>query len=229
MTDQDVRLRRFGANSVAFICAQLGADWGCYYRVAESRTLFAFCAWGVAPGLRRAYMEQNMGEADPMHLARIGTSGLRYASLLDPRLPVAEDKRQRYWQFLRGFGACDSAEMFFRNEDDIVGGISLVWTRKPASRAETDQAVQIQSYVESCLNLLLDSCEERAEEPVRSETPLTPREREIVGLTCQGCTNRQIASRLDVEVSTVKTHLIHIFEKMRVCNRAMLVRQAMWR
>ena len=29
MIDQDVRLRRFGASSVAFICTQLGADWGC--------------------------------------------------------------------------------------------------------------------------------------------------------------------------------------------------------
>ena len=229
MTDQDARLRRFGASSVAFICAQLGADWGCYYRVAESTTPFDFSVWGVPPGLRRAYLEQNMDEADPMHPARIGTSGVRYASLLDPCLPLAEDQRQRYWQFLRGFGACDSAEMFFRNKDDIIGGISLVWTRKPASRADTDRALQVQSYVESCLELLLDSCEERDEELVRSDTPLTPREREIVGLACQGCTNRQIASELDVEVSTVKTHLVHIFEKMRVRNRAMLVRQAMWR
>jgi DNA-binding CsgD family transcriptional regulator len=227
MTHQDARLRRFGTNSLAFIANQLGVDWACYYRVDDNNRPFGFSALGVPEGLRRAYLDQNMDATDPLHPARLGTSGARYASLLDPCLPLVEHQRQRYWHFLRGFGARDSAEMFFRSKDAIVGGISLVWTQKAVSRAETKRALQIQSYVESSLDLLLHACEEPDDAPLEADARLTPREREIVDLTCQGCTNRQIASALDVGVSTVKTHLIHIFEKLRVRNRAMLVRQAM--
>lgn len=49
---------------------------------------------------------------------------------------------------------------------------------------------------------------------------LTPRESEIVGLLEQGLTNKEIASRLAVEVGTVKNHVHHILEKLSVHRRS---------
>ena len=49
---------------------------------------------------------------------------------------------------------------------------------------------------------------------------LTPREFEIVTLMGQGLTNKEIARRLDVQLSTVKNHTHSIFEKLHVSRRA---------
>lgn len=40
-----------------------------------------------------------------------------------------------------------------------------------------------------------------------------------------GLTDKQIASRLDISFSTVRTHLKHVFYKLSVNNRAQLIRQ----
>ncbi len=52
---------------------------------------------------------------------------------------------------------------------------------------------------------------------------LTERELEIVQLVCQGLTNARIAQRLAIGLATVKTHLLHVFEKLGVSTRAELV------
>ena len=45
---------------------------------------------------------------------------------------------------------------------------------------------------------------------------LTPAEREVVRLVGQHLSNPEIAARLFVSRSTVKTHLVHIFAKLGV-------------
>jgi DNA-binding NarL/FixJ family response regulator len=49
--------------------------------------------------------------------------------------------------------------------------------------------------------------------------PLTPREREVLGLLSSGRTNRQIAEELHLSLSTVKRHLEHIISKLKVSDR----------
>jgi len=53
-----------------------------------------------------------------------------------------------------------------------------------------------------------------------ADTRLTSREAEIVRLIGQDLTNKEIARRLTIEVSTVKSHVHNILEKLRVERRA---------
>lgn len=55
---------------------------------------------------------------------------------------------------------------------------------------------------------------------------LTPREAEVLTLIARGLTNRQIAERLFVNESTVKTHINHLFAKVGVEDRAQAVTYA---
>lgn len=51
------------------------------------------------------------------------------------------------------------------------------------------------------------------------ETPLSPREREVLGLLSIGSSNREIADRLFISENTVRTHLKNILEKLHLKNR----------
>ncbi|MEW6741087.1 MAG: response regulator transcription factor [Nitrospirota bacterium] len=52
---------------------------------------------------------------------------------------------------------------------------------------------------------------------------VSSREKEIIDLVCQGCTNKEMASKLSLSEQTVKAHLSRIFRKFNVSNRSQLV------
>jgi DNA-binding NarL/FixJ family response regulator len=54
-------------------------------------------------------------------------------------------------------------------------------------------------------------------------TALSPREQEVLRALAQGCRNKEIAAALGVSVGTVKTHLRHIFRKLKVADRTSAV------
>ena len=59
-----------------------------------------------------------------------------------------------------------------------------------------------------------------AEPPDDPVARLSSREREVLALLAEGLRNREIAERLVVSEPTVKTHVRHVLEKLRIRNRA---------
>ena len=52
---------------------------------------------------------------------------------------------------------------------------------------------------------------------------LTTRELGVVAFIADGLSNKEIAARLGIELSTVKNHVHHILEKLRVSKRSQAV------
>lgn len=59
--------------------------------------------------------------------------------------------------------------------------------------------------------------------------PLTPREEEVLRLIAQGLTNQEIAERFVLVLNTVKTHRLHVYQKLGLHTRAELVAYALQR
>lgn len=55
---------------------------------------------------------------------------------------------------------------------------------------------------------------------------LTDRERDVLMLVDEGAANKEIASRLFISESTVKTHVVHLLEKLGVASRAAAASEA---
>ncbi|TDG20469.1 LuxR family transcriptional regulator [Paraburkholderia silviterrae] len=53
---------------------------------------------------------------------------------------------------------------------------------------------------------------------------LTPREREVVVLAAEGLLDKEIAQRLGISYTTVRTHLDRSFQKLGINNRSRLAR-----
>ncbi|GGG79610.1 response regulator transcription factor [Paenibacillus radicis (ex Gao et al. 2016)] len=65
-----------------------------------------------------------------------------------------------------------------------------------------------------------------AYEPRDEDTPLTPREKELLCLVADGLANRDIAKKLVISEHTVKNHLKNILQKLHLDNRVQLARYA---
>ena len=61
----------------------------------------------------------------------------------------------------------------------------------------------------------------------RTAITLSPRETEVLALVAQGNSNPAIAKKLFLGEATVKTHLLHVFEKLGVGDRTRAVTRAM--
>jgi predicted ATPase/class 3 adenylate cyclase/DNA-binding CsgD family transcriptional regulator len=55
---------------------------------------------------------------------------------------------------------------------------------------------------------------------------LTPSERDVVRLVCEGLANKDIATRLFVSPKTVQAHLTHVYTKLGLSSRVQLVQEA---
>lgn len=56
-----------------------------------------------------------------------------------------------------------------------------------------------------------------------ASAPLSQRELEVLGLVARGSTNREAAQKLFISEATVKTHLLHVYAKLGVSDRAAAV------
>ena len=59
--------------------------------------------------------------------------------------------------------------------------------------------------------------------PTQATDPLSQRELEVLGLVARGSTNREAAAKLFISEATVKTHLLHVYAKLGVKDRAAAV------
>jgi DNA-binding CsgD family transcriptional regulator len=48
---------------------------------------------------------------------------------------------------------------------------------------------------------------------------LTPREREVLGLLAEGCSNQELARRLEITERTARTHVSNLLGKLRLASR----------
>jgi DNA-binding CsgD family transcriptional regulator len=219
----DPPLAHFGVQSASFASEVLSAEWTCFYQIDERNQPFGFQVHRTPWAVREAYVKYDIARTDPMHPTCLAGQNVRFLSIFDSRLSGTPQSRRNYWNFLSAFGACDAAEMMFRVRGRAVAGMSLVWVGKSGKCAARQQGEAVQSYVE--FNLAPYFRELPAQDPDDSDIRLGLTEREfgIVQLICDGLTNAQVAHRLNIGVSTVKTHLLHVFEKLNVQTRAALV------
>jgi DNA-binding NarL/FixJ family response regulator len=113
----------------------------------------------------------------------------------------------------------------YDTDDLIVGAVeagAIGYLLKDAEPGELRDAVRQAAAGQTALSAPIAS---RLVQQVRqtSSTTLTPREREILTCVADGLNNAEIAARLHVGRATVKTHLLHVFEKLGVNDRTAAV------
>lgn len=124
----------------------------------------------------------------------------------------------------------------FERDDYIFGALRAGASGFLLKRTRAEELIAAVHTIAAGESLLSPSVTRRViEEMARTTAPpadesslseLTPREREVLGLIAQGLTNAEIAARLIVAESTVKTHVKRILMKLGLRDRVQAVIRA---
>nr|WP_251068447.1 response regulator transcription factor [Corynebacterium tuberculostearicum] len=115
----------------------------------------------------------------------------------------------------------------YDTDADILGAIeagAVGYLLKDAPPQELLAAVRSTAEGDSALSpIVADRLMTRVRTP---RTSLTPRELEVLQLVAAGASNRQIGQDLMLSEATVKSHLVHIYDKLGVRSRTSAVAAA---
>ena len=115
----------------------------------------------------------------------------------------------------------------YDTDADILGAIeagAVGYLLKDAPPEELLAAVRSTARGDASLSpVVRDKLETRDRAPRSS---LTPRELEVLQLVAEGSSNREIGQQLMLSEATVKSHLVHIYDKLGVRSRTSAVASA---
>ena len=148
--------------------------------------------------------------------------------LMDLRMPGTDGLGAIAEIARRGLAARVLVLTTYDTDADVLPAIQAGATGyllKDAPRTELLRAVRAAARGESVLSPSVASrVLGRVRRPSNDEPDnLSPRELEILELVARGTTNREAAKRLFISEATVKTHLLHIYAKLGVNDRAAAV------
>lgn len=228
MTFSEVNKRGFVDQTFHLLGGTLGASRMAFYSVDEADNLYNFVCRRMPSEFLKAYIRE-MHAYDPLHVrhaARKPDTVVRmdYADRYAPPNSVG-----KYRDFLGAFEVRNTIDLLFRRDEKIYAGISVMWTRDDDDPSADifDLAEKLHGYIDYNLRGQFRESKPDARRTAMATLHLTPREAEVAELLCCGRTNADIADFLQIGVSTVKTHLIHIFDKTGVENRSGFVSRVM--
>jgi len=148
--------------------------------------------------------------------------------LMDLRMPVLDGVNATREIVDRGLGTHVLILTTYDTESDVLPAIEAGATGyllKDATRDELVRAVEAAAAGESVLS---PPVARRLLGQVRqpSHDTLSGREFEVLLLVARGNSNKDVAANLFISEATVKTHLLHIYAKLEVNDRAAAVAEA---
>jgi DNA-binding NarL/FixJ family response regulator len=148
--------------------------------------------------------------------------------LMDLRMPGTDGVGAIAGMADRGLPARVLVLTTYDTDSDVLPAIEAGATGyllKDAPREELFRAVLAAAKGEAVLSPTVAS---RLLSQVRTpaKEPLSQRELDVLGMVARGATNREAAARLFISEATVKTHLLHIYAKLGVNDRAAAVAAA---
>lgn len=115
----------------------------------------------------------------------------------------------------------------FDAEADIVGALKAGATGYVLKDSPTAALIDAVGEAAAGRSILSPEVQQRLVRRMSNpHSALSPRETEILEALATGATNREVAKLMFISESTVKTHLVHIYDKLGVDSRTAAIREA---
>jgi DNA-binding CsgD family transcriptional regulator len=201
----------FAEEALNLVFSLLSSDTGCFFLIDHQMR-------------RRGFRCVNMTEAVARNLLgdRFVSDELGSDAI---RLAVPRQKPEQGTTSLRPGGGLDPSdaslfEMILRDRGTPVAGLCVMPSSREIVAQRWHNLACIQPFMEYSFNQFARSV---SDGELASRFELTDKEIEVFRLICVGRTNSEIAANLRISLSTVKCHILHIFNKVGVGNRIALI------
>ena len=212
----------FVEKSIEMLLSISHANSAAFYHIDKNCQTTEFTLYNISSAIHDDYVSR-FADKDPLNPKLHASNNsyvLSYREVVDQQAygsTFLED-------FLNHHGLGDAAEMFFRKSGAIFAGISL-FRGESATFSEGDFGLlkRVHPFLEYTLQNIFLPHRELERTRLSEDYSLTAREMDIVDLIRSGASNKHIVKILSISIGTVKAHLVHIFEKVKVKNRTELI------
>ncbi|WP_434462322.1 response regulator transcription factor [Serratia plymuthica] len=182
---------------------------GVFYLVNQDLRPDHYILHGISDKTHQQYLT-HFQQIDPLKPANFHQQDI---SMVGMSPAAIANNRHYYHDFMLPNDMRDMTEIFIRQRKRIIAGVSLI-RDTPFTEVERGRLRAVLPLIELATRDLL---------PGGVAQLLTAKEQEIVNMVREGASNKRIALKLGISLSTVKTHMRNIFAKTEVANRTELV------
>ncbi|CAI0907885.1 CsgBAC operon transcriptional regulatory protein [Serratia entomophila] len=194
---------------LATIAHLIPVSAGVFYLVDPDLRPDHYILHGISDQTHHQYLN-HFQQIDPMKPANFHRQDTIMVAMSSAMIA---DNRRYYHDFMLPNDMRDITEIFIRQRKRIIAGVSLI-RDTPFTEVERGRLRAVLPLIELATRDLLPGSEAQL---------LTAKEQEIVNMVREGASNKRIALKLGISLSTVKTHMRNIFAKTEVVNRTELV------
>ncbi|HHQ4312389.1 TPA: response regulator transcription factor [Serratia fonticola] len=182
---------------------------GVFYLVDPDLRPDHYILHGISDDTHQQYLD-HFQQLDPLKPANFHQQDIQMVNMTTAAIA---NNRHYYHDFMLPNRMRDMTEIFIRQRKRIIAGVSLI-RDTPFTELERSRLRAVLPLIELATRDLLPDSEAQL---------LTAKEQEIVNMVREGASNKRIALKLGISLSTVKTHMRNIFAKTAVVNRTELV------
>lgn len=182
----------------------------------------------IDPQVERDYFK-NFRALDPLNPGNFEETKQTVVTI-DSQISESKLLQTIYYQdFMQPHNHRYVTDMFFRSQGRICAVLTMLRDKDsvPFHNTEIKLLKDIQPFLEYALNEVYEPKRSSQRKLFEEKYCLTDREIDVLELLISGGSNKSIANDLALSLSTVKTHLQHMFQKTEVDSRSELVALAL--
>lgn len=192
------------------------------YRIDQNNNLIGFQTYHLPAAMHRDYL-QHFQHLDPLHPTQVDVDRTTVITTGDCLSPEHQQRHPYCLDFMRPWQVRETTELFLQTQD-VRLGFSLFQEMESLGgvRFSAAQLSGLQQFMQFSLNQMVTAEQAGNLQHFGERFALTQREQQIVEQVLAGQNRKQIAHYLGCSLSTVKTHLEHIFRKTDTHSQAEL-------
>lgn len=193
------------------------------YEVLDNSEIQSFYLHGLERKHQSDYMSL-FNKTDPLHPRNFQHSNVErdVLSLTDQLSPDGLSRCSLYTDHMLPYGYFEMIDLHFRRKGEIVAGITLFFDKDHMSyyRSGSEKLTALHHFMENTIDAVIVINQTNKFESFCKQYLLTKKEARVMYLVLQGMANQDIADSLCCSLSTIKTHLQSVFNKLVVNSKA---------
>jgi len=134
---------------------------------------------------------------------------------------------EEYKPFLKKYNLNDEVDLLLWANGIPVASAALLHTSNSQCQLNEHQLMELQEYLQYTFSILPIVRNLNRKSVLSTIYKLTKKEQQVAELLVAGESNGTIAQIMSIELATVKTHVIHIFQKLEVSSRSKAIAMIM--